>query len=210
MSRARPPEADRAAARPGEGLPVRRARPPEADRAAARPGEGLPVRRARPPEAALAAWSRLDARERRLVALAAAVVALALLWLLAAALALRTLRQAELQRTELATQAQRLQQLRTEAESLKALPRLGHDEALRALEAAVQQRLPGSAQLSVVGDRATVVLKQAPAGALAQWLADARANARANPVEARLTRAGDNAPGAPVLWNGTLSLSLPK
>ena len=187
-----------------------RARPPEADRAAARPGEGLPVRRARPPEAALAAWSRLDARERRLVALAAAVVALALLWLLAVAPALRTLRQAELQRTELATQAQRLQQLRTEAESLKALPRLGHDEALRALEAAVQQRLPGSAQLSVVGDRATVVLKQAPAGALAQWLADARANARANPVEARLTRAGDNAPGAPVLWNGTLSLSLPK
>lgn len=156
-----------------------------------------------------AAWARLDPRERRLSALAAAVVALALLWLLALAPALRTLRQAETQRTELAAQTQHLQQLRSEAESLKALPKLGRDDALRALEAAVKQRLGASAQLSVVGDRANVVLKQTPADALAQWLADARANARANPVEARLTRAGDNAPGAPVLWNGTLSLGLP-
>ena len=156
-----------------------------------------------------AGWARLQARERGLLALAAAVVALALLWLLAVAPALRTLRQAEAQRSTLAAEAQRLQQLRREAEALKALPRLGHAEALRALEAAVQQRLPGSAQLSVVGDRATVVLKPAPAAALAQWLADARANARANTVEARLTRAGDQAPGAPVLWNGTLSLALP-
>ena len=158
---------------------------------------------------ARAAWARLDARERRLVALAAAVVALALLWLLALAPALGTLRQAEAQRTELAAQSQRLQQLRDEAESLKALPKLGRDEALRALEATVKQRLGANAQLSVVGDRANVVLKQAPADALAQWLADARANARANPVEARLTRAGDNAPGAPVLWNGTVALGIP-
>ena len=61
----------------------------------------------------------------------------------------------------------------------------------------------------MVGDRAQLVLRQASAEALAQWLADARANARANTVEARLTRAGDQAPGAPVLWNGTLSLALP-
>lgn len=143
------------------------------------------------------------------MALATAVVGLALLWLLALSPALRTLRQAELQRAELAAQAQQLQQLRGEAETLKALPRLGRDEALRALEATTRQRLDASAQLSVVGDRANLVLKQAPADALAQWLADARANARTNPVEARLTRAGDQAPGAPVLWSGTLSLSLP-
>ena len=156
-----------------------------------------------------AVWARLAPRERRLVALASTVVALALLWLLALSPALRTLRQAEAQRAELATEAQRMQQLQGEAAALKALPRLGRDEAVRALEAAVKQRLGTSAQLSVVGDRANVVLKQAAADALAQWLADARANARANPVEARLTRAGDNAPGAPVLWSGTLSLSLP-
>lgn len=156
-----------------------------------------------------AAWARLAPRERRLVVLATSVVALALLWLLALSPALRTLRQAEVQRAELAAEAQRMQQLQSEAAALKALPKLGHDEAVRALEAAVKQRLGASAQMSMVGDRANVVLKQAPADALAQWLADARANARANPVEARLTRAGDNAPGAPVLWSGTLSLSLP-
>lgn len=170
----------------------------------------MKVRIAEPGAAPLAAaWARLEARERRLVALAAAVVGLALLWLLALSPALRTLRQAEVQRAELAAQAQQLQQLQREAEALKGLPRLGHDEALRALEAAARQRLGASGQLSVVGDRATLVLKAARADALAPFLADARANARANPVEARLTRTGDNAPGAPVLWNGTLALSLP-
>ena len=150
-----------------------------------------------------------DHHDIRLVLLAAAVLGLALLWLLAVAPALRALRQAEAQRATLAAQTEQLQRLRAEAQALQALPRLGHDEALRALEASVRQRLGSSAQLSVVGDRAQLVLRQASAEALAQWLADARANARANTVEARLTRAGDQAPGAPVLWNGTLSLALP-
>ena len=154
-------------------------RPPRAAEGAA----DSPARRLR------AAWARLAPRERRLVALATSVVALALLWLLALSPALRTLRQAEVQRAELAAEAQRMQQLQSEAAALKALPKLGHDEAVRALEAAVKQRLGASAQMSMVGDRA---------------------NARANPVEARLTRAGDNAPGALVLWSGTLSLSLPE
>ena len=87
-----------------------------------------------------AAWARLAPRERRLVALATSVVALALLWLLALSPALRTLRQAEVQRAELAAEAQRMQQLQSEAAALKALPKLGHDEAVRALEAAVKQR----------------------------------------------------------------------
>lgn len=156
-----------------------------------------------------AAWARLAERERRLVLLAASVLGLALIWLLAVSPALRTLRQAEAQRATLAAQTEQLQRLRAEAQALQALPRLGHDEALRALESSVRQRLGDSAQLSVVGERATLVLRQTSAEALAQWLADARANARANTVEARLTRAGDNAPGAPVRWNGTLTLALP-
>ena len=156
-----------------------------------------------------AAWARLAERERRLVLLAASVVVLALIWLLAVSPALRTLRQAEPQRAALAAQAEPLQRLRAEAQALQALPRLGHDEALRALEAAVKQRLGATGQLSVVGDRANVALKETPADALAQWLADARINARATPVDARLTRGANTAPGAPVLWSGTLSLSLP-
>ena len=163
----------------------------------------------RSPNPLAAAWARLGARERRLAALAATVVGLAMLWWLGLAPALRTLREADSQRAALQVQAQQMQRLKTEAEALKALPRLSRDEALRALEAAVKQRLGATGQLSVVGDRANVALKETPADALAQWLADARINARATPVDARLTRGANTAPGAPVLWSGTLSLSLP-
>ena len=79
-----------------------------------------------------------------------------------------------------------------------------------------------AAQLNVVGDRATITLKGASADALAQWLAQARSNARATPVEARLTRSATAAApagqtpvtlGRPVVamprWDGTLVLALP-
>lgn len=155
-------------------------------------------------------WTRLDARERRLVTLAATVVVLALVWWLALAPAISTLRMAGEQRLALEVQAQQMQRLQDEAEKLKALPKLGQTEALKALETAVQQRLGSAGKMSVVGGRATVSLKEVPADALAAYLADARANARATPVEARLTRAPGSAPGTPARWNGTLALSLPQ
>lgn len=163
----------------------------------------------RTPSPLAATWARLDARERRLVAIAALVVGLAALWWLALSPALRTLREAPAQRAALQAQHQAMQRLKAEAATLKALPSLGHDDALRALETSVKQRLGVGGQLSVVGDRANVVLKDVPAAALADWLSDARLNARSTPVEARLTRSGDKAPGAPVQWSGTLSLGLP-
>ena len=155
------------------------------------------------------AWAQLGARERRLVTIATAVVGLALLWWVGLAPALRTLREAPAQRTALQAQAQEMQQLKAEADALKSVPSLGQDEALRAMETAMKQRLGDTGQLSVIGDRANVVLKGASAQALADWLSDVRVNARATPVEARLTRSGDTAPGAPVHWSGTLSLSVP-
>ena len=78
----------------------------------------------RSPNPLAAAWARLGARERRLAALAATVVGLALLWWLGLAPALRTLREADSQRAALQVQAQQMQRLKTEAEALKALPRL--------------------------------------------------------------------------------------
>ncbi len=155
------------------------------------------------------AWAQMGARERRMVLLAGAVVGLALLWWVGLAPALRTLREAPAQRAALQGQAQQMQQLKAEADALKAVPRLAQNEALRALEAAMKQRLGDTGQLSVMGDRANVVLKGASAEALADWLSDVRVNARATPVEARLTRSGDTAPGAPAHWSGTLSLSVP-
>ncbi|WP_423456620.1 type II secretion system protein GspM [Ottowia sp. VDI28] len=159
---------------------------------------------------AAAQWARLDARERRLISVAATVVVLALLWWLTLSPAINTLRVAGEQRQALEAQAQQMQRLQAEAEKLKALPKLSQSEALKALETAVKDRLGTGGKLSVVGDRANVTLKDVPADALAEYLADARANARATPVEARLTRAPGSAPGTPARWNGTLSLSLPQ
>ncbi|WP_245598229.1 type II secretion system protein GspM [Ottowia thiooxydans] len=158
----------------------------------------------------MATWANLEARERRLVGWALAVVVLALLWWVALAPAIKTLRAAGPQRQALEIQAEQMQRLQAEAETLKALPKMGQSEALRALETAGKQRLGASGQLNVVGDRANVTLKDVPAAALAEYLADARANARAAPVEARLSRVPGAAPGTPARWNGTLSLSLPQ
>lgn len=155
-----------------------------------------------------ASWNRLEPRERRLVGFAAAVVGLALLWLLALAPALATLRNAPAQQQALQAETARMQALRSEAEAVKALPRLGHEEARRALEAATRQRLDRAGQLSITGDRAQLVLNDAAAQDLADWLVDARANAHATVLEARLTRAGA-ATDVPVRWRGTLSLGLP-
>ncbi|MDR0274252.1 MAG: type II secretion system protein M [Burkholderiaceae bacterium] len=153
-----------------------------------------------------AAWVGLGARERRLVLLAAVVVGAALLWWIALAPALRTLRQAESERATLDAQLQQMQQLKAQAEALRALPRLSGDEALKALQASVRQRLGRAGQLAVLGSRATLTLTDAPAFDLAAWLQDARVNARTVPTEARLTRG--SAPGQP-RWSGTLTLALP-
>ena len=158
---------------------------------------------------AQATWAALPPRERRLITVAGAVVALALLWWLALAPALATLRAAPAQRAQLQAQAQQMQQWQREAEALKNLPPLPREAALAALEAATRQRLGTAGQLSVVGDRVQVTLKDAGAQDLADWLQDARANARAVPLDARLTRGSERAPGAPARWSGAVSLSLP-
>jgi len=78
---------------------------------------------------------------------------------------------------------------------------------LRALNQATKQTLGSTAQVSAVAERANVTLQAARADALAQWLAQARVNARSTPLEARLTR---TATPAGVTWSGTLVMTLPQ
>ena len=174
---------------------------------------------------ARARWAALAPREQMLVGGAAAVVVLALLWWVAIAPALKTLQNAETQRRTLDAQWQTMQSLIAQAQALKSQPVINRDDALRALESSVKQGLGATAQLTVVGDRATVTLRGTPADTLAQWLAQARVNARALPIEARLTRTAAPAPArapgvaaavsaavaddAAPLWSGSLVLSLP-
>ena len=151
-------------------------------------------------------YAGLSARERRLVAIAAAVVLLGLLWWLAVAPALQTLREAPARHAALDAQLTRMQQLARTAEGLRAATagaQPGRDEALRALEAATNA-LGATGQLSVLGDRATLTLRATPPQALAQWLAQVRINARLLPIESQLAR--DGGTGG---WSGTLVVGGP-
>lgn len=150
-----------------------------------------------------ARWAGLAPREQAMVAGAIALVVLALLWWIALAPALATLRAAGEQHRVLDAQLQHVQRLQALAKAMQAQPRQGHDEAMRQLEQAIKQQLGVSARYSIAGERVTVTFINTPAPALAQWLTQVRSNARALPGEAKLAR---NAAGG---WDGSLVLTLP-
>lgn len=147
-------------------------------------------------------WRALAGRERLLVLAALTLLLAAMLWWLALAPALATLRAADRQHRVLEAQLQQMQRLQAQAKALHAQPRIALDDARRLLEASVKQQFGATAQLIVLGERVTLTLKGASADALAQWLTQVRLNARAVPAEARLLRS------AAGTWDGTLVLNL--
>jgi general secretion pathway protein M len=154
-----------------------------------------------------ARWNQLAPREKSLLGAALAVIALALVWQLMLAPSLRTLRAATAQGLALDAQLQHMQSLQAQAKALQKQAPLAYDDALRALNQATKQTLGSTAQVSAVAERANVTLQAARADALAQWLAQARVNARSTPLEARLTR---TATPAGVTWSGTVVMTLPQ
>lgn len=158
-------------------------------------------------EPLLAPWRRLPSRERNGLTLALLLILALLLWTFSVAPALATLRSADAQAKVLGAQLQQVQAMQTEAQALQTQPVLSFDEAVRALTSTTQQTLGASAQLRVAGERASVTLKDASPDALAQWLVQARLNARSVPLEARLVR-GKASPGS-VSWSGVLTMALP-
>jgi len=148
-----------------------------------------------------ARWDNISRREQQLLLAALALVLGALLWWVALAPALATLRTAERQHKLLDAELQQMQQLQAQAKTLQAQAPMSFNEARRLLEASVKP-LGSAARLSVVGERVTLNLQGTTPDALAQWLAQARQNARAVPSEARLLR---NAAGT---WDGMLVLTL--
>jgi general secretion pathway protein M len=142
-------------------------------------------------------WRSVSPREQRLLLLALGVVALALLWWVALAPALKVLKTAPQQHLALDAQNQQMQRLQAQALALRSLPVVSAEEARSALEASLKP-LGASGQMVVQVERATVTLKGVSPDALAEWLAVARQNARTVPSEAHLTR---NAAGA---WDGSV------
>jgi len=153
-------------------------------------------------------WIAASPRDQRLLSGAVVLVGLALVWWLLVAPPLRTLSLGKAEQGRLDVQWQKMQGLRAQALALQSTPKIHRDEALRALDAAVRQQFGAAAQLSVLGESATVTLRNAPADALAQWLPQVRVNARAIPSEVRLTRT-NTAPLGQAVWSGTIVMSLP-
>lgn len=152
-------------------------------------------------------WNNLAEQERKMLTLVLLVLVGAVLWLKVLAPARTTLRTADAQATALGAQLQHMQGLQAQAQSLQKQPALDWEGAVKALSTATQQTLGATAQISTSTDRATVTLKGASADALAQWLVQARVNARSVPIEARLVRASQDGVAT---WDGALLMSLPQ
>jgi general secretion pathway protein M len=149
-------------------------------------------------------WQGLGARERRGAAIAGALLAFFVVWLIAVQPAWRTLRTAPAQRDALDLQLQQMQRLAAEARELRAIPPVAPAQAAAALRAATDA-LGDRARLTIQGDRATLTLTGVSGDRLVGWLAQARSAARARTVEAQLTRGPQGYSGTITLVLGTAS-----
>ncbi|MET0383751.1 MAG: type II secretion system protein GspM [Burkholderiaceae bacterium] len=143
-------------------------------------------------------YGALAPRERMMLGVMAAALAFLAAWMLLVRPAWNTLAQAPAQRARADLQLLQMQALAAEAKELRALPPVAPAQAEQVLKAATDQ-LGGKGRLSVQNDRATLSLAGATGEDLRQWLIQARGGARARPVEASLTRAGDG-------YKGTLTV----
>lgn len=146
-------------------------------------------------------WQGLALRERRLIGSAAVLVALALLWWVALAPALRTLQRAPAQIDAAEAQLQVMQRLAAEARELRAVTPVPADQASNVLKAATA-RLGDKGRLSVQGDRAVLTVAGVSSVALRDWLAEARSGARARTIEANLSRGSTGLTGTVVVGMG--------
>lgn len=154
-------------------------------------------------------WQALSSREQRGLAWLGLLLAAALIWSLAIAPALHTLRDSETRRAQISVQQGHMLALQAQAKALQQRTPLSRDEALRTLQSL---STPSSFQLTVQGERVSVQLKAVPAQTLANWLAQVRSQAQTLPIEAHLTRGNGNGSEANknnTTWDGSLVLRLP-
>ena len=131
------------------------------------------------------AWQQRPARERGLLLVGGSFLVLLALWQWGIAPALSVWREAPARQARLENQTRQMLQLQAEAQRLQAPSRLGRTQALERLQAT-------------------------SALALAQWLAQAREQAQALPVQVQLKPAPRPAgESTEPLWQGSLVLRLP-
>lgn len=148
-------------------------------------------------------WQSIPPQTRTLGILVSAAVAVVLLSVLTIGPSLKVLRFAPADHQKLDQQLDLMRNLATQAQSAKAQPKPGTDDALKFLDNSVKQTLAATAQVSVSGDRATVTLRNTSPESLTAWLTALRSTGRLLPAEAKLTRTDAG-------WNGQLVVNLPQ
>ena len=147
-----------------------------------------------------ARWHALAPRERRVLGIGLALLAVAFVWWIAVQPAWRVLSDTPAQIDKLDAQLQQMQRLAAESKELRGAPAVTPEQSGAALKAATD-RLGDRGRLMLQGDRATLTLMGVDSARLRSWLAEARSGARARPIEAQLSR-------GPQGYQGTLVVAL--
>ena len=147
----------------------------------------------------------LSPRDKRWLPVAVGVLSLALLIGVGVWPAVRSLRDNPQAQQQANAQLQNLRLLQVRVQALQARPQLEQVEAIHQLQASASL-LGDNTEISVGDQRVNLVLRSTPAKALAEWLARARTEANAVPIEARLARETQT---DEALWSGTLVMTLP-
>jgi len=144
-------------------------------------------------------WRSRSKRERQAVVLVLTIVVLFVAWTTLVQPAWRIAASAPAELDSLDTQLQQMQRIANESRALRGTSPVGAAQAGIALKAA-SDRLGDKARLNLQGDRAILTLIGVTPEALRGWLTEARAGARARPIEAQLQR-------GPSGFTGTLTVS---
>jgi general secretion pathway protein M len=147
-----------------------------------------------------ARYAKLDARERQMVIIIGGALAFLMVWMIFVRPAWNTLDAAPGLRAQADAQLLQMQAISSEARQLRALPPVPQSVAEQVLKAATDE-LGGKAKLSVQNERAILTVTGVNGEDIRKWLIQARGGARARPIEATLTRAGEG-------YNGTLIVAI--
>lgn len=148
-----------------------------------------------------AKWAAMPARERQLISVAGWLAAVVLLVMVGIRPAWKTLQETPRQLNDINAQLESMRSQALEVQTLRQRPPVPPVQAEAALQAATE-RLGQSGRLMIQGDRATLTATAVSGEALAMWLDEIRAAARAKPVEANLAQT------EPGRYSGTVILAL--